>query len=157
MKTASIRLATLSDLDSILLLSDELTLSDLPYDTEVAIDWAHTADGKTYYTEKIIGKKGICFVAEVKKKIVGYLTASEKDIPTYRLVKVAEIENVIVTKRMRGQGIGKILLQHFTTWAKKIGAKKISVNVFSLNAKGIAFYKHNGFTPFETILEMPLV
>lgn len=156
MENTLIRIATLNDLDSILLLSDELTLSDLPYDKEVDINWAHTDKGKEYYTEKIVGKNGICFVAEVNNKIIGYATAVEKEVPSYRLVKVAELENLVVNKEMRSKGIGKKLVNKFIKWAKENGADKVAVDVFSLNEKGVAFYKREGFLTFETILEMPL-
>lgn len=156
MENTLIRKATLKDLEDILLLSDELTLSDLPYDKEVDINWSHTEKGKEYYTEKITGKNGTCFVAEVNKKIVGYATATKKEVPSYRLVKVAELENLVVNKEMRGKGVGKKLVSYFIKWAKEIGAGKAAVDVFTLNEKGVAFYKREGFLSFETILEMPL-
>lgn len=156
MENTLIRKATLKDLEDILLLSDELTLSDLPYDKEVDINWAYTDKGKEYYTEKILGKNGICFVAELDNKIVGYATAAQKEVPSYRLVKVAELENLVVNKEMRSKGIGKKLMDYFIKWAKEIGADKAAVDVFTLNEKGVAFYKREGFLPFETILEMPL-
>lgn len=149
-----IRKAVVTDLEQVILLSDELTLSDLPYDKEIDINWAHTEDGKKYYTEKILGKNGICFVAILNNKIVGYATAIEKETPSYRLVKVAALENLVIDKNLRNMGIGKKLMDVFKIWAKEIKASKISVNVFALNKKGISFYKREGFLPFENTLEM---
>lgn len=156
MEKIQARKAKAADLESILLLSDQLTISDLPYDRQVDINWAHTDKGKAYYSEKIAGRSGVCFVAESGGKIVGYATAAEKEVPSYRLVKVAELENLIVDKAMRNQGIGKKLLDYFFEWARKTGADKVAVDVFTLNEKGIKFYQREGFLPFETILEVPL-
>ena len=151
-----VRKAEIKDLDYVLLLSDQLTFSDLPYDREVDIHWSHTDEGKEYYIEKINCKGGICFVAELNKNIVGYATAAVKETPSYRLVKVAELENLVVSKKLRNKGIGKVLLNKFIEWAKEAGANRVCVNVFSLNEKGVEFYKREGFLSFESILEMPL-
>ncbi|MDO8498089.1 MAG: GNAT family N-acetyltransferase [bacterium] len=152
----TIRKATQTDLGSILVLFDKLSLSDLPYDKDVDVNWAHTPDGKDYFIKKIEEINGVCFVAETGKKIVGYFTASKKEVPTYRLIIVADLENLVVDGKFRSQGIGKELVDSFTSWAKEIGAKRISVNIFSGNEKGMKFYKREGFLPFETILEKEL-
>lgn len=156
MENIQVRKARSDDLASVLFLSDELTLSDLPYDKNVDIHWAHTDKGKEYYSEKINGKNGICFVAECNKKIVGYATVAIKKVSSYRLVKVAEIENMVVDNEMRSKGIGKELLNYFIGWAKKIGADRACVNAFTSNKKGLAFYKREGFIPYDTTLELPL-
>lgn len=151
-----IRKAKQNDLAVVLTLSDELSLSDLPYDKEVDINWAHTDKGKKYYSGKIQGNNGICFVAQVNGVIAGYLTAAIKEIPSYRLVKIAEVENLVVDKEKRSKGIGKALLNEFVKWAKEAGSDKVSVNVFSSNEKGISFYKREGFIPYDITFEMPL-
>lgn len=151
-----IRKATQTDLESILVLFDQLSLSDLPYDKNVDVDWAHTPDGKDYLIKKIKETNGVCFVAEIKKKIVGYLVAVKKEVPGYRLVVVADLENLVIDEKFRGQKIGKKLVDIFLSWAKGIGAKRVSVNVFSGNEKGVKFYKREGFSAFETILEKEL-
>jgi GNAT superfamily N-acetyltransferase len=156
MDKIQVRKAKIDDLESVLLLSDELTLSDFPYDKEVDIQWAHTENGKEYYLDKINNKKGICFMAECNGTIAGYATAAVKEVPSYRLVKVAELENLVVDNRMRNKGIGKALLNYFIKWAKEIGADRASVNVFSSNKKGIAFYEREGFTSYDTTLELLL-
>lgn len=156
MEKVTIRKAVPTDLKSILVLFDDLSLSDFQYDKDVDINWAHTPDGKDYFTKKIEGTNGVCFVAEIEKKIVGYFTAAKKEVPGYRLIIVADLENLVVDGNFRSQGIGKELTDSFATWAKKIGAKRVSVNVFSGNEKGIDFYKREGFLPFETIFEKEL-
>lgn len=156
MEKVIIRKAVPTDLESILMLFDDLSLSDFPYDKDVDINWAHTLDGKDYFTKKIEETNGVCFVAEIKKKIVGYFTAAKKEVPGYRLIIVADLENLVVDGKFRNRGIGKKFADSFAVWAKKIGAKRVSVNVFSGNEKGINFYKREGFLPFESILEKEL-
>ena len=149
----NIRKADIKDLESIMVLFDKLSLSDLPYDTEVDVYWAHTPDGKNYFTDKIQGKNSVCFVAEADGSIVGYFLAIKKEDPTYRLIKIADLEHLVVDENYRNQGIGKKLMNAFISWAKSEGINKVSVNVFTDNEKGIKFYKREGFLPFESILE----
>ncbi len=156
MENITIRKAQENDLEAIIKLFDELTISDLPYDKEIDIDWGHGKKGKTYFMEKITGKDGVCFVAEVNKTVVGYFTAGEKEVPSYRLVKVAELQNLVVAANLRNNGIGEKLMQAFFAWAKGIGAQKVAVNVFTQNNKAINFYLREGFLPFENTLEMAI-
>ena len=151
-----IRKATLNDLETILLLSDGLTLADLPYDKEVDVNWAHTEVGKKFYEDKIKEETGVCFVAEMDNKIVGYFVAGRKDVASYRYVKVAELENIFVLEGYRSKGVGKKLMEAFKNWAKDLRVDKIAVSAFALNEKGIAFYKREGFLPQDLTLEMHL-
>lgn len=156
MEKIIIRKATREDLESVLILFDTLSLSDLPYDREIDVHWGFTAEGKDYFAKKIEEKSGVCFVAEIEKKITGYFTASKKTVPAYRLVAVADLENLVVDGEFRNQGVGKKLMDSFLLWAKGVGARKVAVNVFSGNTKGIKFYKREGFLEFEMILEKKL-
>lgn len=156
MENVIIRIAKITDLESILLLSDGLTLSDLPYDKQIKVDWAHTKDGKKYYEDKIKRESGICFIADVNGEIVGYATAAKKEVPSYRDVKIADLENIFVKDAFRSKGVGKMLIEAFRNWAKELKMDKVSVNVFALNEKGIAFYKREGFLPQDLTLEMHL-
>ena len=156
MKNMVIRKAKIDELENILLLSDELTISDLPFDKKVDVNWAHTINGQKHYEEKIKEISGVCFVAEINGKIFGYLTAAKKEVPSFRLVKVAELENIFVKKEFRGNGAGKMLMDKFKEWAKEIKADKVAVSVFALNEKAIKFYKREGFMPQDLNLEMYL-
>ncbi len=153
MENIIIRKANIGDLENILLLSDELTIADLPYDKKVDVNWAHKKEGKKYYEDKVKGILGICFVAELDNKIIGYITACEKEVPSYRLVKVAELENIFVKAEQRSKGVGKKLMDKFINWAKELNLDKVAVNVFALNEKAISFYKREGFDLQDLTLE----
>ncbi len=148
-----IRRAKSIELEEILLLSDGLTISDLPFDKKVVINWAHTNNGKKYYGDKINGISGVCFVAEIDNQIIGFAIAGKKEVPSYRLVKVVELENIFVKKEYRSNGVGKKLMEAFLNWAKELGVDKVAVNVFALNDGAISFYKREGFLPQDLTLE----
>lgn len=148
-----IRRAKPIELEEILLLSDELAVSDLPFDKKIDINWAHTDNGKKYYEDRINGISGVCFVAEIDNQIIGFASGEKKEAPPYRLVKIAELENIFVKKEHRSKGIGKKLMEAFLNWAKELGVDKVTANAFALNDEAVAFYKREGFLPQDLILE----
>lgn len=54
------------------------------------------------------------------------------------------LDDLIVTEKMRGQGIGRMLLNAFMDEAKRIGAKQVHWQVLDWNSPAIAFYKKCG-------------
>ena len=58
--------------------------------------------------------------------------------------KTLHLEDLVVTKKMRGQGIGSKLLDKVILHGKESGAKRISWNVIDWNTNAIEFYKNRG-------------
>lgn len=156
MKDILIRKATENDLEEVLEMADQLTAAGFPYDREVDLKSAHTPEGRMYYQEKILSASNTCFIAEINREIIGFALAEKKEVPPFRTVKVAELNELFVKDQYRNKGIGKMLIDYFLNWAKKSGADKGTVSVYFMNERGIEFYKREGFIPFEMILEIPL-
>lgn len=156
MTDISIREARTHDLKAIQKLSTELAHSDSPYDKDVDLDWADTNDGKKYFKEKIQKIEGICWVAALNDEIIGYATASIKETPSWRLVKVSELENLFVSEQYRSRGIGKLFMDTFMNWSKKMKVNKVSTCVFYPNNNAIEFYKRYGLKQYDINLEMPI-
>lgn len=154
MSPIHIRPAVEFDLPKIQKLCCDLAHSDYMSDTDVDLKWAYTPDGEKYLKEKIDGTKGSCFVAEVNGEIVGYVAVSLKELPSWRLVKVAELENIYVNEKERSRGVGRLLVEAFLKWASEQKAERASVCVFSPNEKAIGFYKKIGFSPYDMTMEM---
>jgi len=95
-------------------------------------------------------------VSEDKGIIVGYSTFAIKDLPAWRLVRVAELENLFVTEKSRSKGVGQLLIDDFFLWARMNKADKACVNVFFTNDGAIKFYKRHGLKEYDLILEMHL-
>ena len=83
-----------------------------------------------------------CFVAEVDNKIVGAAIIYNR-FSTWK-GKTLHLEDLVVTKKMRGQGIGSKLFDKVIFYGKESGAKRISWNVIDWNINAIEFYKNRG-------------
>lgn len=87
-------------------------------------------------------KKFQCFVAEKQGVIVG----SALVYPRYSTWKgeVLHLEDLIVTEKMRGSGLGTALLNKVVEYGHELGVKRISWEVIDWNEPAIDFYESKG-------------
>ncbi len=83
-----------------------------------------------------------CFVAETGAEIVGLALV----YPRYSTWKgpALHLEDLIVTQKMRGKGVGSTLLGRVVQYAKENGARRVSWEVLDWNEAAIAFYESKG-------------
>jgi len=83
-----------------------------------------------------------CFVAESNSKIVGMALV----YPRYSTWKgpIIHLEDLIVTKKYRGTGLGSSLLTSVVKYGKKLNVKRINWEVIDWNEPAISFYESKG-------------
>lgn len=83
-----------------------------------------------------------CFVAENQGDIVGIALV----YPRYSTWKgpVLHLEDLIVTEKMRGSGLGSALLDEVVKYGYSLGVRRISWEVLDWNEPAIAFYEKKG-------------
>jgi len=83
-----------------------------------------------------------CFVAQQEEKIVGvalfYQRYSTWKGPTLHL------EDLIVTEKMKGKGIGSNLYKAFLKYAHELGVERVEWTVLDWNLAAIDFYQKSG-------------
>ena len=83
-----------------------------------------------------------CFVAQEEDKIVGvalfYSRYSTWKGPTLHL------EDLIVTEKMKGKGIGSKLYKAFLKYAHELGVERVEWTVLDWNLAAIDFYQKSG-------------
>jgi N-acetylglutamate synthase-like GNAT family acetyltransferase len=84
-------------------------------------------------------EKGICFVAEEDKEIIGVYILEEKNKTSIELV------NIAVKEHLHGKGIGKKLIQHVLQSTKEQGYEIIEVGTGNSSINQLAFYQKCGF------------
>jgi len=89
----------------------------------------------------------VCYVAIYKGKIVGMFLG----YPRYSTWKgpTMHLEDLIVTKQMRNQGIGKALFSSFIKYSHSKGVKRAEWAVLNWNSDAIKFYQENGATIYN--------
>ena len=128
------------------------------FDSTLNCKWTFGEDGTEYFKGRITEDDGCVFVAVVDNEIVGYLAGGLMDTKkTYRVLpNSAELENMFVLDNRRGTGIGSKLYQAFVDWSKSKGVKRLRVGASAQNVAGIGFYRKNGFSDYDLILETNL-
>ena len=83
-----------------------------------------------------------CFVAESNSEIIGMALG----YPRYSTWKgmTMHLEDLIVTKSRRGNGIGSLLFSKFINYAHSLRVKRIEWAVLDWNVNAIEFYEKNG-------------
>ena len=83
-----------------------------------------------------------CFVAEFNNKIIGMALG----YPRYSTWKgvTMHLEDLIVTKSRRGNGVGSLLFSKFINYAHSLRVKRIEWAVLDWNVNAIEFYEKNG-------------
>ena len=83
-----------------------------------------------------------CFVAEVGGQIEGIALFYGR-YSTWK-GKVLHLEDLIVSKKMRGSGLGTALLDEVVLHGNQLGVKRICWEVFDWNEPAIEFYQKKG-------------
>lgn len=78
--------------------------------------------------------------------IIGVVAKNDEiDLLTNDCAKTGEVLELIVKNNIRGNGIGKSLLEKIENYFKSINCERINIEVFGPNAKGLNFYKKNDY------------
>ena len=130
------RLATTQDMQRVLELINELAIFEKEENAvEVTIsDLERDGFGDI--------PKFTCFVTEVDNTVEGIALV----YPRYSTWKgeVLHLEDLIISEKCRGKGLGTKLLDAVVKHGKKIGVKRISWEVLDWNEPAIKFYESKG-------------
>ena len=159
MSDDTIRKATGDDIDALQRLYHELDrhhVELLPDVFRPVDEDARTADVVARF---ITDEDADYLVAERDREIVGFLNVrkgSHPPFPMFRPHDFAIIENVVVDRAHRGQGIGMDLLDAAIAWAREKGLTFVQTSVWTANDRARAFYVDRGFRPMTEKLELDL-
>lgn len=150
-----IRKAGIKDLEDILRLNFDLFKKEnKEYDKSLNLDWTY-GEGKKYFRDRIIKKDGFAEVAEVERRVIGYICGGISERKFYRKkAKYAELENMLVEDNFRSSGIGTKLTKNFINWCKDNKIDYISVTASAQNKQTVDFYRKFDFKDYSLTLEM---
>lgn len=146
--TRSIRSARRDDYERLCALFDELD----EFHRVKRPDFFHLFEGPARPREQIErwcdGPDSTLLVAEEEGALLGLavlLTRAPSDFAGAVPRKVIVIDNLVVTARRRGRGIGRDLLEAATAWARTRGATHVELGVHDVNQDALRFYRRHGF------------
>uniref|UniRef100_B8HL92 GCN5-related N-acetyltransferase n=1 Tax=Cyanothece sp. (strain PCC 7425 / ATCC 29141) TaxID=395961 RepID=B8HL92_CYAP4 len=135
--TLEIRAATPADLDQILMFINEKAAFDGCPNTVQA---SREKLAKTLFTPSPSAE--VAF-AEVEKKIVGFVLFFQT-YSSFLAQPTMWMDDLFVQPGMRGQGIGKALINYVAQQAKQRNCGRLEWTVATSNDRAIEFYKSQG-------------
>lgn len=99
---------------------------------------------------KVNTQEGKIYLAIENDLIIGLIMGvvedkDEVDKLTNDCAKTGSVIELIVKNNIRGNGVGKKLLEKVEEYFKSINCKRINIEVFGPNKKGLNFYEKNGY------------
>lgn len=99
------------------------------------------------------------FAAVEDGKLLGYcfcIIEEVKNNPVLMDDKTLYIDDLCVDKTVRGKHIGKALYDHARAYARSIGCRSVTLNVWCGNDSAMAFYQSQGMKPRKIYMETAL-
>ncbi|MBO5076352.1 MAG: GNAT family N-acetyltransferase [Clostridia bacterium] len=121
--------------------------------------------GTTKYTETALAallaeeEKPVYVAVDAVDRVLGYAFCVLKHAPAggfIRSVTVMYIDDLCVDEAARGRGLGRMLFQHVTAEARRLGCYEITLNVWEGNDSARHFYESLGMSPKSTQMELIL-
>ena len=136
METPKIRKANSSDVKDIIRLLVELAVYEKEPDAVKVTEEELIRDGFG------ASPRYECLLAEFNSEVVGLAFFT----PRYStwVGDTLHLEDLVVTKKMRGKGIGTLLYREFLLEAKQRGVNRVEWAVLDWNKTAIDFYKKSG-------------
>lgn len=130
------RLALRQDMPRVLELIQELAIFEKePHAVEITVS---DLENDGFGTDP----KFTCFVVEVDKTIEGIALVYTR-YSTWK-GQALHLEDLIVSQKCRGQGLGTLLLDTVVKHANQLGVKRVSWEVLDWNESAIKFYESKG-------------
>ena len=99
------------------------------------------------------------FVGIEENRMLGYcfcILEEVKNGPVLCDVKSLYIDDLCVDETIRGKHVGSRLYDHVCAYARKIGCRSVTLNVWCGNERAMAFYESRGMKPRKIYMETSL-
>lgn len=107
--------------------------------------------------ESLIGNREmITILAETRGEVVGCCFVSMLTRSGMVKMKTAYIDLIVVDEKYRRRGIGRAIFQEVQRRARRVGAKRVDLMVWSHNRTAVNAYEAYGMVPQRCIYEKSL-
>ena len=89
---------------------------------------------------------------EVMGLIVGLINNDDEEMYDFKAPRRGRITELVVSNKVRGQGIGTALMKRMEDYFRSVGCKGILIDVFAYNENAYKLYKRLGY--FDRSIEM---
>lgn len=101
-----------------------------------------------WFTALMANEQAALFVAEHQQTIIGMVHCYVHTTPAVSVVvprRFVHIEDLVVSKHVRQQGTGQLLIERVHQWANEQGIKEIELDVWEFPTSALSFYQKLGY------------
>jgi ribosomal protein S18 acetylase RimI-like enzyme len=152
----NIRFADINDIDKIILLEDQIFMLHLNARPDW-IDENKKPRNYKYLKNCITNNECKIIIVEENENIIGSCIFKHRKIKDHIIFKDMnniEIDELIIDKKYRRKGIGKIIFKKIIEFAKENDINKIELGVWAFNKGAIEFYKNMGMNERHIKMEI---
>ena len=145
--TITCRLATLEDLPAVCFLAEDLAAIHHAAWPGVFAPAAAGDRDAPHWRESIAGPGRAAFVAEAGGAPVGFVTLAcgNESHSLLQPQRWARVNSICVLERVRGQGVGRALMERAEAWARFEGAEELRLVVWAFNTRAVHLYEELGY------------
>ncbi len=143
----NIKKATLSDLESVAHLFNEYRI--------FYMQTSNTEGAKTFIQERLATGDSVIFLASDDQGVIGFTQL----YPTFTSIGMKRawiLNDLYVSEKARGSGVGEALLHKARTFARETGAASICLSTAHDNETARRLYEKNGYRQDQTFLHYEL-
>jgi GNAT superfamily N-acetyltransferase len=159
-ETITIRDFEVSDTRAVILLAQELQRHERNFEKRFKPANEIRIDHLDNIRAEVAKHKGRFLIACSQDVVIGfaalYLEVVSEDEPTFEHHIYSNLEYIVVSETMRGQGIGRVLLDECEKLALQSGSKYLQLSVVGENHDARRFYLREGFAEISIKLEKNL-
>lgn len=111
---------------------------------------------KDSFDSLVTNKNVISILAQERGEIIGCCFVSMLERSGMAHMKSAYIDLLVVDERHRRKGVGRAIFQEVQKRARKAGAKRLDLMVWSHNQIAVSAYKSYGMVPQRCVYEISL-
>jgi len=105
----------------------------------------------------LVDEQSRVFVAEQEGALVGFITACLwEPLPLYAVSEEVYINELYVVAELRGQGVGRRLVEAVKAWAEDLPVGRLRIGVLAANTAGRAFWERQHAQPLSLTLTIDL-
>jgi ribosomal protein S18 acetylase RimI-like enzyme len=102
--------------------------------------------------EDLKNKQGKVWVITHHKEISGFVSCYVENETTDQQEPFLYVSDLFLKEELRGKSIADMLIGRVEEYAKEIGIRFLRIGVLEGNERAAAFYKKQGFKPYEKVL-----
>ncbi len=158
--TIQVRPAVSGDLDGMCNLSDQINAQHHAAAPAVFVKHPRRELDRLFWQTTFEGPTTCALVAcDEHEQILGFITMSWQEnntIPFLYRRRICRIGTIVVSDAHHHQGIGSLLMDAATVWAREQGAVEVRLEVFDFNQNAMQFYQAQGYQVQSHIMCKPL-